>query len=73
MIAEVRTRDFERPAQRVRSVIAALARALPGTDIGVNAVPLDRPRSSALGRFLGGSRAGTIQVPPGPPQRFTLD
>lgn len=73
VVAEVRTRDFERPAQRVRSVIAALARALPGTDIGVNAVPLDRPRSSALGRFLGGSRAGTIQVPPGPPQRFTLD
>ena len=73
VVAEVRTRDFRRSAQRVRAVIAALAAALPGTDIGVNAVPLDRPRRSALGRYLGGSRAGTIQVPPGPPQRFTLD
>ena len=73
VVAEVRTRDFSRPEQRVRAVIAALAGELPNTDIGVNAVPLDRPRRNALGRYLGGSRAGTIQVPPGQPRRFTLD
>ena len=73
VIAEVRTRDFSRPEQRVRAVIAALAGELPDTDIGVNAVPLDQPRKAALGRFLGGSRAGTVQVPPGQPRRFTLD
>ena len=73
VIAEVRTRDFSRPEQRVRAVIAAMAGELPDTDIGVNAVPLDQPRKAALGRFVGGSRAGTVQVPRGRPERFTLD
>ena len=73
VIAEVRTKDFSAPEQRVRAVIAAMAGELPDTDIGVNAVPLDQPRKAALGRFVGGSRAGSVQVPPADPKRFTLD
>ena len=73
VIAEVRTEDFDRPEQRVRALIAAMAGQLPDTDIGVNAVPLDQPRKTALGRYVGGSRAGSVQVPPGAPKRFTLD
>lgn len=73
VIAEARLTNFQQPERKVGAIITALARALPGSDIGVNAVPLDGSRKYALGRFLGGSRAGTIQVPPGPPKRFTLD
>lgn len=73
VIAEVRLASFRRPEDQVRAVIASLARSLPQTDIGVNAVPLDSPRKAALGRFLGGTGAGTVQVPPTAPKRFTLD
>lgn len=58
---------------RLRSVVAVLARAVPRTDIGVNAFDPDHPRRVAFARLVGGTGAGTIQLPPSAPRRLKLD
>ena len=71
--ARISLKGFRSAPDRLRSVVGVLARAVPRTDIGVNATNRDDPRKIAFARFLGGTGAGTIQVPPAPPRRFTLD
>lgn len=71
--ARVSLRSFRSAPESLRSVVVALARVVPRTDIGVNATDRDDPRKIAFARFLGGTGAGTIQVPPAAPRRFTLD
>lgn len=70
--AQVRVVSFHGIAGRVRDVIAAMAPRLPNTDIGVNVATASAPDKVALGRYLGGTRAGSIQVPGKAPLRFTL-
>lgn len=71
-VAQVRLSSFDGVADRLRAAVAAMAPALPRTDIAVNAATAARPQQVALARFLGGTRAGSVQVPGQQPRRFTL-
>lgn len=70
--AQVRVARLGRVDVCIRDVIAAMAPKVPRTDIAVNAATAAAPAKLALGRYLGGTRAGTVQVPGGQPRRFTL-
>lgn len=70
--AQVRVGSFAGVGVRVRDVIAAIAPLLRGTDIGVNAATAAAPQKVALGRYLGGTKAGSVQVPGDQPRRFAL-
>lgn len=71
--ARVTLSSFRAAPVRLRSIVEALARELPRTDIAVDATRPNDPSRIAFARFLGGTGAGTIQVPPAAPRRFTLD
>jgi hypothetical protein len=69
---QVRVARLDGVAVRIRDVIAAVAPVVPRTDIAVNAATAAAPEKLALGRYLGGTKAGTVQVPGGQPRRFAL-
>ncbi len=71
--ARVTLAGFASATRRLRAVVATLARAFPQTDLAVDATDSRDARRAAFARFLGGTGAGTIQVPPAAPLRFTLD
>lgn len=70
--AQLRVRGFEDVGARLRDVIVAMAPVLPQSDIAVNAATAAQPQRVALGRYLGGTKAGSVQVPGQQPRRFAL-